>query len=63
MKKAITVATKRRGRPPAGGRDPGVHIRFPEEMLASIDARSVEEGTTRSEATGRLVEIGLKAKK
>ena len=62
MKKSIKVAPKRRGRPPAGGRDPGVHIRLPESMLAEIDARSVEDGTSRSEAIRRLVELGLKAK-
>jgi Ribbon-helix-helix protein, copG family len=62
MKKSIKVAPKRRGRPPAGGRDPGVHIRLPEPMLAAIDARSIEDGTTRSEAIRRLVEIGLKVK-
>jgi hypothetical protein len=31
-------------------------------MLAAIDARSIEDGTTRSEAIRRLVELGLKAK-
>jgi hypothetical protein len=63
MKKSIKVASKRRGRPPAGGRDPGVHIRLPEPMLAAIDARSAEDGTNRSEAIRRLVELGLKVKK
>src|ERR1035437_8734307 len=59
MKKSITVASKKRGRPPTGGRDPGVHIRLPETMLAAIYARSVEDGTNRSEAIRRLVELGL----
>jgi hypothetical protein len=62
MKKSIKVAPKRRGRPPAGGRDPGVHIRLPESMLATIDARSVEDGTSRSEAIRRLVDLGLTVK-
>jgi hypothetical protein len=31
-------------------------------MLATIDAWSVVEGTSRSEAIRRLVELGLKAK-
>ena len=62
MKKSIKVASKKRGRPPTGGRDPGVHIRLPETMLAAIDAKSVEDGTSRSEAIRRLVELGLKAK-
>jgi hypothetical protein len=63
MKKSIKVASKTRGRPFTGGRDPGVHIRLPKDMLAAIDERSVKEGTNRSEAIRRLVELGLKAKK
>ncbi|WP_168202952.1 ribbon-helix-helix domain-containing protein [Tardiphaga sp. vice352] len=62
MAKSITVEPQKRGRPPSGGRDPGIHIRLPETMLAAIDARSAEEGINRSEAVRRLVEIGLKAK-
>jgi hypothetical protein len=62
MRKSVAVAQKKRGLPPAGGRDPGVHIRLPDAMLAVIDARSVAEGTSRSEAIRRLVELGLKAK-
>lgn len=62
MKKSIKVASKKRGRPPSGGRDPGVHIRLPEEMLAAIDTKSTDEGTSRSETIRRLVELGLKAK-
>jgi Arc/MetJ-type ribon-helix-helix transcriptional regulator len=56
------VASKKRGRPPTGGRDPGVHVRLPETMLAAIDAKAAEDGNTRSEAIRRLVELGLKAK-
>jgi hypothetical protein len=63
MKKSITVASKKRGRPPTGGRDPGVHIRLPEILLATVDAKSVADGISRSEAVRRLVELGLKAKK
>ncbi|MDA9506277.1 hypothetical protein XI09_16875 [Bradyrhizobium sp. CCBAU 11386] len=59
MKKSIKVAPKKRGRPPSGGRDPGVHIRLPEAMIAAIDARALTDGTTRSEAIRRLVELGL----
>jgi predicted DNA binding CopG/RHH family protein len=62
MKKSIKVASKKRGRPPSGGRDPGVHIRLPEEMLTAIDAKSADEGISRSEAIRRMVELGLKAK-
>jgi metal-responsive CopG/Arc/MetJ family transcriptional regulator len=32
-------------------------------MLAAIDAKSVEDGTSRSEAIRRLVDHGLKAQK
>jgi hypothetical protein len=63
MKKSIKVASKRRGRPPSGGRDPGVHIRLPEEMLAAVDALSKLDDISRSEAIRRLVDLGLKAKK
>jgi hypothetical protein len=62
MAKSIKVASKRRGRPPTG-RDPGIHVRLPKEMLATIDAWSASKAVTRSEAVRRLVEIGLKAKK
>ena len=62
MKTSTTVASKKRGRPPSGGRDPGVHIRLPAQMLATIDERSVAEGVSRSEAIRRLVELGLEAK-
>jgi Arc/MetJ-type ribon-helix-helix transcriptional regulator len=62
MAKSITVASKRRGRPPTGGRDPGVHIRLPEAMLSTIDAWATSKEVTRSEAIRRLVELGLKVK-
>jgi hypothetical protein len=39
-----------------------VHVRLPETMLAAIDAKSTEEGTGRSEAIRRLVELGLNVK-
>jgi hypothetical protein len=32
-------------------------------MLAAIDAKSIEDGTNRSEAIRRLVDLGLRAKK
>ena len=60
MGKSITVAPKKkRGRPPSGGRDPGVHVRLPEEMIESIDAYSAREALSRSEAIRQLVELGL----
>jgi hypothetical protein len=63
MAKSIKVASKRRGRPSTGGRDPGIHIRLPEEMLSTVDTWAVSKEVTRSEAIRRLVELGLKAKK
>jgi Ribbon-helix-helix protein, copG family len=48
-----------RGRPPSGGRDPGVHIRLPKEMIEAIDAYSAAEQVNRSEGIRRLVEIAL----
>jgi Ribbon-helix-helix protein, copG family len=63
MAKSIPVASKRRGRPPTGGRDPGIHIRLPEEMLSTVDAWATSKEVTRSEAIRRLVELGLKTKK
>lgn len=65
MKKSITVLPKKRGRgrPPSGGRDPLVTIRMPQELIDEADAWADANGTGRSEAIRRLVEIGLKAKK
>jgi hypothetical protein len=61
MKKSIKVASKRRGRPSTGGRDPGVHVRLPETMLATLDAWAASQDVSRSEAIRRLVELGLNA--
>jgi len=64
MKKSIKVAPKkRRGRPPSGGRDPHVTIRMPKALIEEADAWAAANGTVRSEAIRRLVELGLKAKK
>ena len=60
MKKSIKVASKRRGRPPSGGRDPGVHIRLPEEMLKAIDALSKSDNIGRSEFIREAIERELK---
>jgi Arc/MetJ-type ribon-helix-helix transcriptional regulator len=62
MAKSIKVASKRRGRPSTGGRDPGIHVRLPEDMLATVDAWSASKAINRSEAIRRLVELGLKVK-
>ena len=62
MKKSISVKPKRVGRPPTG-KDPIVGARFPEGAIAQIDAWAKANGTTRSEAIRRLVELGLKGKR
>jgi hypothetical protein len=61
MKKAIDVATKRRRRAP-GERGPSVHLRLPQDIVDAIDAYSITERTTRSEAFRRLIKLGLKAR-
>lgn len=60
MKPSITVKPKKRGRP-ATGVDPFVGVRFPQELLDTIDAwgAASEQPMTRSEAIRRLVERGL----
>src|SRR6266702_343902 len=64
MKKSIKVAPKkRRGRPPSGGRDPHVTIRMPTTLIEEADAWAAANGTVRSEAIRRLVELGHKAKR
>jgi hypothetical protein len=61
MKKSIKVAPKKkRGRPPAGGRDPHIAARMPSPLIAEVEAWATANDTTRSEAFRRLVELGLK---
>jgi hypothetical protein len=63
MKKSIKVAPKKkRGRPPAGGRDPHIAARMPSGLIADVEAWAVANDTSRSDAFRRLVELGLKAK-
>jgi hypothetical protein len=52
----------RRGRPPAGGRDPMVAIRMAKALIANADAWARANRTGRSEAIRRLVELGLSVK-
>ena len=59
MRKSIEVKPKTRGRP-ATGKDPLIGARFPEASIAAIDAWAKTQGTTRSDAIRRLVELGLK---
>jgi hypothetical protein len=63
MKKSIKVAPKKkRGRPPAGGRDPHIAARMPSALIAEVEAWATANDTSRSDAFRRLVELGLKAK-
>jgi hypothetical protein len=65
MKKSVTVRPEkkaRRGRPPSGGRDPMVAIRMAKALIANADAWARANGTGRSEAIRRLVELGLSVK-
>jgi hypothetical protein len=62
MKKSIRVRPKTRGRP-ATGKDPQVTLRMPPALIEEADAWAAANGTVRSEAIRRLVELGLKAKK
>jgi len=59
MKKPIKVDQKRRGRP-ATGRAALVSSRFPDPVVAAVDAWATANETTRSNAIRRLVELGLK---
>ena len=52
---------KARGRP-ATGKDPHVTTRMPAELIAKMETWAAANGTTRSEAIRRLLELGLKAK-
>lgn len=59
MKRSIKVIPKKgRGRP-ATGKDPQVVVRMPPTLIAAVDAWGETNGTARSEAIRRLVEIGL----
>jgi len=61
MKKSIRVRPKKRGRP-ATGKDPQVTLRMPATLIGDVDGWANAQGTVRSEAIRRLVELGLKAK-
>lgn|SRR5581483_2148979 len=59
MKKSIKVAPKKpRGRP-ATGKDPHIAARMSPALIAEVEAWAKANGTTRSEAIRRLVELGL----
>jgi len=59
MKKPTKVTPKEKHRRPATGRDPHVTSRMPPGLIAEVDAWATANGSTRSEAIRRLVELGL----
>ena len=59
MKKSIKVTPKKRRGRPATGRDPHVTSRMPGALITDVETWASANGTTRSEAIRRLVEIGL----
>ncbi|WP_074447978.1 MULTISPECIES: ribbon-helix-helix domain-containing protein [Bradyrhizobium] len=62
MAKSITVTPKKKRGRPATGRDPHVTARLPQNLIDAIEVWAFKNGSSRSEAIRRLVEIGLKAK-
>jgi hypothetical protein len=62
MKKSIKVAPKKRRGRPSTGKDPHMAARMPAELIAGVEAWATANGTTRSDAFRRLVELGLKGK-
>jgi metal-responsive CopG/Arc/MetJ family transcriptional regulator len=54
------VMHKKRGRP-ATGQGALLSIRYPDDMVSSIDAYAEKAGITRSAAVKRLVQDGLAA--
>jgi hypothetical protein len=61
MGKAISVKRKRPGRP-ATGSDPLVGVRLPESMIAALDSRAAQHGTTRSQLIRDAVAEMLRTK-
>jgi hypothetical protein len=62
MKKSTKVAPKKRGRP-GTGKDPHMAARMPLALIHQVEAWATANGTSRSDAFRRLVELGLKVKK
>ena len=64
MGKSIKVHQKKKVGRPATGRDPAVTIRLPKAVLEAVKAWSLnqDDKPNRSQAIGRLVELGLTVK-
>ena len=65
MPLSIMAEPKRRGRPPAGGRNPMYGFRMSDELRNAIDAwrEAQPDKPSRSESIRQLVELGLRAAK
>jgi hypothetical protein len=63
MSKSISVDQKRGPGRPATGRDPAASTRLRADILAKVDQFASANDITRSQAIGRLVELGLQAPK
>lgn len=61
MAKSTKLKFKKRGRP-ATGKSPAIVVRFPRDLVTSVDRWGKAAGTTRSEAVRRLVSLGLTSK-
>lgn len=63
MKKSIKVTPKKKRGRPATGRDPHVTSRMPPSLIAEVEGWAETNGTSRSDAFRRLVELGLASAK
>jgi metal-responsive CopG/Arc/MetJ family transcriptional regulator len=60
MEKSNPVEPKKRGRPPSGGRDPLVGVRFPPAVIKAVDHVAKAKGVTRSDVIRKAVEQSVR---
>jgi hypothetical protein len=60
MVRKKSAVAKKRGRPTTIGATTRLALRFPDALVAAMDAWATAAGVVRSEAARRLVEAGLK---
>ena len=61
MARSMKLEVRKRGRP-ATGKSPAIVVRFPRDLVTTVDRWGKAAGTTRSEAIRRLVTLGLTVK-
>lgn len=61
MARSTKLKFKKRGRP-ATGKSPAIVVRFPRDLVTTVDRWGTAAGTTRSESIRRLVRLGLTVK-